>query len=176
MQNPFQILGLTGMADEQQVRDAYRRLVKSCHPDAVMDEALKVNAQERLIELNLAYEEALKRVCRPSEGAHRASPQEVLRLAQRLLKQKMPESALRALDQSAYREAVWYYLYGVGLMQQHQPERAHTFFRTAVRMQPDQKSFRMAAIKACTAQKKQEQGLPARLARLGKQWFRKQDE
>lgn len=173
MQNPFQVLGLSGTADEQSVRNAYRKLVKTCHPDAVMNEAQKTQAQDRLIELNLAYEEALKRACRPNEGATAASPQEILRLAQRLLKQSMPDSALRALDRSSYREATWFYLYGVGLMQQHKPADAHTYFRQAVRMFPENNIYRTAALKACTAQKRQDSRLPAKLARWGKRMMQK---
>lgn len=173
MQNPFQVLGLSGTADEQSVRSAYRKLVKTCHPDAVMNEAQKAQAQDRLIELNLAYEEALKRACRPNEGAEASSPQEILRLAQRLLKQNMPDSALRALDRSGYREATWHYLYGVGLMQQHNPAEAHVHFRQAVRMFPENKTYRTAALKACTAQKKQDSRLPSKLARWGKKILQK---
>lgn len=173
MQNPFQVLGLTGTADEESVRSAYRKLVKTCHPDAVMNEAQKAQAEDRLIELNLAYEEALKRACRPTEGARAASPQEILRLAQRLLKQNMSDSALRALDRSSYREATWHYLYGVGQMQQHRPAEAHTHFRQAVRMHPDNKTYRMAALKACTAQKKQDSALPTKLVRWGKKLLHK---
>lgn len=173
MQNPFQVLGLSGAADEQAVREAYRKLVKTCHPDAVMDEAQKVHAQDRLIELNLAYEEALKRACRPSEKAQAVSPQEILRLAQRLLKQNMSASAIRALERSHYREATWHYLYGVALMQQHRPAEAHTYFRVAVRAFPENKTYRTAALKACVAQKKQDKRLSAKVGQWGKRLLHK---
>ena len=39
--NPFEVLGLKPGADAQDVRAAYRRLVKSCHPDQFQDPQLK---------------------------------------------------------------------------------------------------------------------------------------
>ena len=57
---PFAVLGLHASATAQDVRVAYRQLVKKCHPDRFQDPAEKAAAQERMIALNLAYEEALK--------------------------------------------------------------------------------------------------------------------
>ena len=47
--NPFEVLGVKPGADEQTVRAAYRRLVKSCHPDQFQDAAQQKSAQEQLI-------------------------------------------------------------------------------------------------------------------------------
>ena len=58
--NPFEVLGLNAGANVEDVRSAYRRLVKTCHPDKFQDADRQKAAQEKMIELNLAYEEALK--------------------------------------------------------------------------------------------------------------------
>ena len=58
--NPFELLGLKPGADAQEVRAAYRRLVKKCHPDQFQDDQRQKAAQEQLLQLNLAYEAALK--------------------------------------------------------------------------------------------------------------------
>ena len=42
------------------MRAAYRRLVKACHPDQFQDPQRQKAAQEQLLQLNLAYEAALK--------------------------------------------------------------------------------------------------------------------
>ncbi|MBS6567064.1 MAG: J domain-containing protein [Faecalibacterium sp.] len=60
MRNPFGVLGLEASADADQVRTAYRKLVKTCHPDKFQDETERKAAQEKMITLNLAYEEAMK--------------------------------------------------------------------------------------------------------------------
>ena len=60
MNNPFEVLGLKGWADQDEIRTAYRTLVKQCHPDMIQDPHLKEEAQARMVALNLAYEEALR--------------------------------------------------------------------------------------------------------------------
>ena len=41
MNNPFEVLGLKGTADADEIRSAYRALVKRCHPDMIQDPAEK---------------------------------------------------------------------------------------------------------------------------------------
>ena len=60
MNNPFEVLGLKGWADQDEIRTAYRSLVKQCHPDMIRDPMRKEEAQARMVALNLAYEEALR--------------------------------------------------------------------------------------------------------------------
>ena len=43
MRNPFGVLGLEASADADQVRAAYRKLVKTCHPDKFQDETERKN-------------------------------------------------------------------------------------------------------------------------------------
>ena len=59
--NPFEVLGLKPTADADEVRTAYRNLVKTCHPDKFLDVDERKAAQEKMIALNLAYEEARRK-------------------------------------------------------------------------------------------------------------------
>ena len=54
------MLGVRPGADAAEVRAAYRRKVKECHPDQFTDVQRQKQAQDELIRLNLAYEQALK--------------------------------------------------------------------------------------------------------------------
>ena len=49
--NPFQVLGLSVGADADQIRAAYRALVKKCHPDQFLDLEEQKAAQEKMIAL-----------------------------------------------------------------------------------------------------------------------------
>ena len=60
MNNPFEVLGLKGLATPDEIRSAYRALARQCHPDMIRDPAEKEAAQMRMVALNLAYEEALR--------------------------------------------------------------------------------------------------------------------
>lgn len=153
MQNPFLTLGIPIGSDTQAVREAYRKLVKLCHPDIVQGEEQKERAQEKLIALNLAYEEALKLACRPQVRIAPASLDDTLRLANRLLDRRMAVSAQRALERCQERNAAWYFLHGSALHAQGMYASAHRSFRCAVRAEPENKGFREAALKAYVAER-----------------------
>ena len=67
MENPFVVLGVRQDATGEEIRTAYHRGVKRCHPDAVQDESRRQEAQEALeAEAMQALEEILE------EAAHAA--------------------------------------------------------------------------------------------------------
>ncbi|HIU20086.1 MAG TPA: DnaJ domain-containing protein [Candidatus Limiplasma stercoravium] len=151
---PFELLGLKPDADEQEVRAAYRRQVKACHPDQFLDAEKQRQAQEQLIRLNLAYEEALRQASRHRVGFNLISQQEAKHFAQRLVDQGNLESALRQLGRADSRDAEWYYLQGQILMGLRQYETAHQSYREAVRRDPQNRRYREGALDAALAAKK----------------------
>ena len=151
--NPFYVLGLAPNADEQAVRSAYRQRVKECHPDHFTDPEQQKKAQEELVELNLAYEEALKTASRHKVGFNCISQEEAKHFAQRLIEQGNLESALRQLNRADSRDHGWFYLHGVILMGLRRYEDAHTSFREAVKGEPDNREYRAKALEAAVAMK-----------------------
>jgi len=152
--NPFEVLGISPGADEQTVRAAYRKLVKSCHPDQFQDAQLQKTAQEKLIRLNLAYEAALKLAARTTVGFNLISQEEAKHFARRLVEQGNLESALRQLNRADSKDAEWYSLQGDILMALRQYENAHQSYREAVRRCPDNRTYRQGALDAAIAMKK----------------------
>lgn len=152
--NPFEVLGVKPGADEQTVRAAYRRLVKSCHPDQFQDVQQQKAAQEQLVKLNLAYEAALRLVPRATVGFNLISQEEAKHFARRLISQGNLESALRQLNRADAKDAEWYCLQGEILMALKQYETAHQSYREAVRREPDNRVFREGALNAALAMKK----------------------
>ena len=152
--NAFQILGLKEDADETQVRQAYHQQVKACHPDQFADQKQQQQAQEKLIQLNLAYEEALRKTAaQPSPASHTLSVEEAKRLAKKLLEQQRYESALLQLSHAETRDDEWYYIHGQLLMGMRQYNTAHQSFREAVRLQPENNEYRKGALDAAVAVK-----------------------
>ena len=163
MANAFEVLGLKLDADSREVRDAYRMKVKACHPDQFSDEQMQRVAQEQLIELNLAYEEALRFASERKCVSNTLPASEAMRFALRLMEQGKPESALRQLCRADAKDSEWYYLQGQLLMAMRQYDTAHQSYREAVRREPDNTKFRQGALTAALAVKKHRQ-LPYRFS------------
>ncbi|MBQ6254982.1 MAG: J domain-containing protein, partial [Clostridia bacterium] len=78
----FEILGLKPDADEAQVRQAYHQRVKACHPDQFADGDAQRQAQDKLIQLNLAYEDAMRRTAGKQKPVfHTVSPEQAKAVA-----------------------------------------------------------------------------------------------
>ena len=56
--DPYKALGLTKDATADEIKKAYRELVKKYHPDKVIadDQALKAGAEEKFKQVQKAYE------------------------------------------------------------------------------------------------------------------------
>ncbi|MEL7568529.1 MAG: DnaJ domain-containing protein, partial [Dehalobacterium sp.] len=54
--NYYEILGVRENASKEEIRNAYRELVKKYHPDKYMDNPLAELAEEKLKEINEAYD------------------------------------------------------------------------------------------------------------------------
>ena len=154
---PFEVLGLTPSAEALQVRTAYRQRVKACHPDQYQDPEQQKAAQEQLIELNLAYEEALKLCSQRRVGFNLISQEEAKHFAARLVEQGNLESALRQLNRADTRDADWFFMQGNILMGMRQYKTAHQSYREAVRRDPDNNRYRAGALDAAVAMKKSSQ-------------------
>lgn len=60
MRNPYEVLGLKEGASTEEIKKAYRELVKKYHPDRYMDNPLSDLAEEKLREINEAYDILMK--------------------------------------------------------------------------------------------------------------------
>ena len=61
MNNPYKVLGVSEGASQEEIRAAYLKLVKKYHPDKYTDTDLKELANEKLVEINEAYEALTKK-------------------------------------------------------------------------------------------------------------------
>ena len=147
-------MGLNIGADEAQVHQAYRARVKACHPDQFADGADQQKAQEELIRLNIAYEEALRFSTGRKAGFHTVPVDQAKNTAKRLLEQDRLESALLQLGRAEEKDDEWYYLQGQILLKMRQYGSAHQSFREAVRRQPENNEYRKGALEAAIEEKK----------------------
>ena len=55
--DPYKVLGVDPSATDDQVKSAYRKLSRKYHPDKYTDSDMKELAEEKMKEVNAAYEQ-----------------------------------------------------------------------------------------------------------------------
>ena len=56
MSDPYLVLGIKPSASDEEVKQAYREMVKKYHPDSYQDNPLSDLAEEKMKEVNEAYD------------------------------------------------------------------------------------------------------------------------
>ncbi len=163
MLNAYEILGIPADSDEQQVRAAYHANVKKFHPDLYTDPTEQDCAQRKLVQLNLAYEQAMESAARRGPVFRTVPADQAKALAKKMMDQKQYESALCQLGRAESRDGEWFFLQGEVMLELRQYVTAHQSFREAVRRDPDNLSFRRRALDAALAVKRRK-AIPYRLA------------
>lgn len=151
--NPYDVLGVKPGASQEEIKSAYRKLVKQYHPDQYGDNPLKDLAQEKLAEINKAYD-MLKNsgdtsynsssngynASYNSYNSNTAIYAEIRSLIQ-MRNITVAESKLNAIQQ---RDAEWYYLYGNVMMAKGWFESAYNNIQRACDMDPNNFEYRQA--------------------------------
>ena len=73
MRDPYQVLGIPSTATDEEVKKAYRDLARKYHPDNYHDNPLADLAQERMKEINEAYEAVQSQRKAQRSGGYSAS-------------------------------------------------------------------------------------------------------
>ncbi len=60
MTDPYQILGVDYRANEKQIKNAYKKMVKENHPDRFQDPVEIEMANERMTEINAAFDQIME--------------------------------------------------------------------------------------------------------------------
>ncbi len=149
MLSAFEQLGVRADASEQDIRAAYHSLVKAWHPDKFQNPDEQAAGQTKLIGINLAYEQAMKIAGTRRKPASAALPLEQAKnWARKLLERKQFELALLQLGKSEGKDAEWYALQGQALGGTREFISSHQAWRAAVRMEPDNLTYRRGALEA----------------------------
>ena len=165
VQDPYKVLGVSPNATEEEIKSAYRDLVKKYHPDNYADSPLADLANEKMQEINEAYDMITKRLRNgssqqsggyyqqsgPSQQAYGPSygagyGNSAFADVRRMIQQGRITDAEELLDGTPMqaRDAEWYFLKGNVYFQRGWLDDAMNHFSTACRLSPNNPEYRAA--------------------------------
>ena len=150
--NPYEVLGIKPGATPDEIKSAYRKLIKQYHPDKFIDNPLKNLAEEKMIEINQAYDTLAKNSGNNNYNSNSSSNssnynnssttssdfQEIRRFIQSG-NYAVAENKLNSINN---RTAEWHYLYGAVLVNKGWFDSGLEHMNTAVSMDPNNLEYR----------------------------------
>ena len=149
--NPYEVLGLKPGASQEEIKKAYRNLIKQYHPDQYGDNPLKNLAEEKMREINTAYDMLIKNNGNSYNNSYSNSSNNTsnnsysnysndsysLSEIRRLIQSRNFAEAERRLNSIQNRNAEWNFLYGVILTNKGWFDAGLNHIQTAVNMDPN---------------------------------------
>ena len=158
MNDPYKILGVPEDASDEEIKKAYRELARKYHPDNYHDNPLEDLAQEKMKEINAAYEQITKERAsgRRTGGAYGggsygyggyqsySGQSSVLQQARIAINTGNISRAEALLANYSDHNAEWNFLKGVVCYRRGWMDEALRYYRTAVQMDPGNAEYRQA--------------------------------
>ena len=144
IQDPYAVLGVSPQATDAEVKAAYREMARKYHPDNYADNPLSDLAQEKMQEINEAYDTIIRmRQQGNTGGAGGGTHYPDIRNMIRANRIQDAETLLDGVP-AASRDAEWYFLKGSVLYKKGWLEDAYAHYTTACRMNPQNAEYRAA--------------------------------
>lgn len=140
MKNPYEVLGVSPNATDDEIKHAYREMAKKYHPDNYSDNPLSDLAEEKMKEINAAYDE----ICESrknggsSNSYSRGSSNSSFPDIRRLIMEGRLDDADELLNgvSDDKRNAEWYFLMGMVYSRRGWSDQAYNYFQRAHNMDP----------------------------------------
>ena len=169
--NPYEVLGVSPNASDEEIKKAYRDLTRKYHPDANVDNPLADLAEEKFKEVQEAYDMIMKERASGNTGGYSygggsnssyggsssygygntgggygnyqsAQQDPRLQAAVNYINSRRYREALNTLDQVPERSALWYYLSGCANAGLGNNVLARDHAAQAVNMEPNNLQYR----------------------------------
>ncbi len=162
MKDPYLVLGVSPNATDAEIKKAYRELARKYHPDNYQDNPLADLAEERMKEINEAYDTLTKqRSGQRSTGGYQQQYRQETRYQQRqqyhqdtyttvytqvrnMLNVGNLAGAEQLLQNCGTRDAEWYFLMGIIAYRKGWLDEAQQDFQMATQMDPSNPEYRQA--------------------------------
>ncbi|MBQ3356557.1 MAG: J domain-containing protein [Oscillospiraceae bacterium] len=147
MKDPYEVLGVPHGTSEEEIKKAYRELARKYHPDNYANNPLADLAQEKMKEINEAYDMLTKGGTTDSGSSYSNSSgySGSLGEVRRLIQLGNLDGAEAKLNAIANHNAEWYYLRGVIAQRRGWMDEAAQNFRIAANMEPTNFEYTRAA-------------------------------
>lgn len=159
MRDPYTVLGVSPNASDQEVKRAYRELARKYHPDNYVDNPLADLAEEKMKEINEAYEAIQKQRSggggyqQQSSGGYRQQQQQysssssnnpTFARVRSMINLGDLNAAERLLQEVPQRSGEWYFLMGSIAYRRGWLDEAMQNYNLAVQMEPGNMEYRQA--------------------------------
>lgn len=143
MRNPYEVLGVPSNATEEQIEAAYKELAKKYHPDRYINNPLADLAEEKMKEINSAYEE-LKKNRSSYSNNNQSGAYANFNQVRTLINQNRIDEAQNALNAMKVRNAEWHYLMGIVMQRKGWHDMAYQHFSSACATDPYNEEYKNA--------------------------------
>lgn len=146
--NPYEVLGVKQGATQEEIKSAYRKLVKQYHPDQYVNNPLKDLAEEKLAEVNKAYEMLKNGSTSGDNSSNYSSSNSTYSNGyeyteiRRLIQSRNISAAESRLNAIVNRDAEWYFLHGIVMLNKGWFDAAINSLETACKMDPNNMEYR----------------------------------
>lgn len=151
MKDPYEVLGVAKTATDDEVKAAYRNIAKKYHPDNYQNNPLADLAEEKMQEINAAYDEIMAQRRggqNTAEGGQSNTYNQNYEFndIRQLIRNGRIDDAQTLLDGIPIekRTGEWFFLNGTVLYRRGWFEEAYTSFNTAVNLNPENAEYRAA--------------------------------
>ena len=149
MRDPYTVLGVSQNASDQEIKKAYRELARKYHPDNYVNNPLADLAEEKMKEVNEAYEAIQKQ--RSGGGGYQQQQQRqygggnpTFARVRNLINMGDLNAAERLLQEVPQKSGEWYFLMGSVAYRRGWLDEAMQNYNLAVQMEPGNLEYRQA--------------------------------